>query len=243
MPNHMRWIQSLAAAPMRALPLARLRLLGAMLAGVLAMAMLSGCGTPYATVPNAQSQPVMLLGYDPVAYFLTGQATRGSREHQASRGERTYYFASARHKLLFEAEPQRYEPQYGGFCASGAAFGVKLGSDPTAWQIYQGRLFIFGDVLGQTAWQLDPAWNVAHADRLWPEMRDNGWRLQSLMRYAVKVPHYLTGAQIKAQWQARNPGKTYPGFDPGGMAKNLFLKPPGWRAAEGFGQPALGYPE
>ncbi len=102
---------------------------------------------------------------------------------------------------------------------------------------------IFGDVLGQTAWQIDPAWNVAHADRLWPEMKGNGWRYQSLKGYAAKVPHYQTGAQIKAQWEAKNPGKTFPGYDPGGMVKNLFLKQPGWRAAEGFGQPALGYPQ
>jgi hypothetical protein len=57
-----------------------------------------------------------------------------------------------------------------------------------------------------------------------------------------KVPHYKTGAQIKAEWQARNPGKTPSSYDPGGMVTNLFLKQPGWRAAEGFGQPALGYP-
>lgn len=239
MPNTMRLILSLAKALPRDVVVSSAMVLSV----VLTTAALSGCGTPYATVPNAHSQQVMLLGYDPVAYFLLGKPTRGTREFQATRGERTYYFANDRHRLLFEAEPHRYEPQYGGFCASGAAFGVLLGSDPTAWQIHEGRLFIFGDVLGQTAWQLDPAWNVAHADRLWPQMRGNGWRAQSLARYTVKVPHYLTGAQIKAQWEARNPGKAYPGYDPGGMLKNLFLKPPGWRAAEGFGQPALGYPD
>ncbi len=205
--------------------------------------LLGGCGTPYATVANSAGQPVMLLGFDPVAYFTRGAPTRGLPEHQVQLPQRSYYFASAEHKRLFEADPQRYEPQYGGFCASGAAFAVKLGSDPTAWQIWQGRLFIFGDVLGQTAWQLDPVWNVAHADRLWPDMREAGWRAQSLSRYMNKVPHYLTGAQIKAQWQARNPSQSWPAFDPGGMFNNLVLKPPGWRAAEGFGQPALGYPK
>ena len=119
---------------------------------------------------------------------------------------------------------------------------MKLGSDPTAWTIRDGRLFIFGDILGQTAWGVDPAWNVEHADRLWPQIRDKGWRGASLAAYLHRVPHYLTGVQIKAQWEAKNPGKTYPTFNPGGMVDNLFLKAPGWRAAEGFGQPALGYP-
>jgi YHS domain-containing protein len=205
-------------------------------------AFLGGCGTPYATVPNRAGEAVMLLGHDPVAYVTLGRPERGKPELKVSLAERSYYFMNAEHKALFEANPGRYEPQYGGFCASGAAFGVKLGSDPTAWQLHEGRLFIFGDVLGQTAWQLDPAWNVKHADKLWPEMQDRGWRAQSLLRYANKVPHYLTGAQIRAQWQQQNPGKTWPVYDTGGMFTNLFFKPPGWRAAEGHHQPALGYP-
>ncbi len=204
---------------------------------------LAGCGTPYATVPaSGNGRPVMLLGYDPVAYFTRGAPTRGNPALRADLPERSYYFSSAEHKALFEAHPAKYEPQYGGFCASGAAFAVKLGSDPTSWVIRDGRLFIFGDVLGQTAWGVDPAWNIDHADRLWPQIKDKGWRGASLAAYISKVPHYLTGAQIKAQWEAQNPGKSHPTFDPGGMVNNLLLKKPGWRAAEGFGQPALGYP-
>ena len=204
---------------------------------------LTGCGTPYATVPNQAGNPVMLLGYDPVAYFTKGAPTRGKAEHQVSLPERTYYFETAENKNLFTANTNRYEPQYGGFCSSGAAYAIKLGSDPSAWQIYEGRLFIFGDILGQTAWQVDPGWNVAHADRLWPQIQDKGWRGASLAAYANKVPHYKTGAQIKAEFEAKNPGKPWPQFDVGSMVQNLFIKPTGWRAAEGFGQPALGYPQ
>jgi hypothetical protein len=223
-------------------PLARTLWLWPLLA-LLVLLGLGGCGTPYATVPAAgDGRPVMLLGHDPVAYFTRGQPTRGNPKLSVNLPERTYYFASAEHKALFEANPAKYEPQYGGFCASGAAFAVKLGSDPTSWLIRDGRLFIFGDILGQTAWGVDPAWNIDHADRLWPQIKDKGWRGASLAAYANKVPHYLTGAQIKAQWEAKNPGKVHPTYDPGGMVNNLFLKKPGWRAAEGFGQPALGYP-
>jgi YHS domain-containing protein len=204
--------------------------------------LLGGCGTPYATVADGAGRPVMLLGFDPVAYFTGGEPQRGSTAHVVDLPARSYYFASAENRARFEADPARYEPQYGGFCASGAAFAVKLGSDPTAWAIRDGRLFIFGDVIGKTAWHLDPAWNVDHADRLWPAIADRGWRAQSLRAYADKVPHYLTGAQIKAQYEARHPGRAFPAYDPGGMVTNLFLKPPGWRAAEGYGQPALGYP-
>jgi hypothetical protein len=212
---------------------------GLMLPGVLG---LLGCGTPYATVPDAQGRPVMLLGYDPVAYVTQRQPQRGDPAHRVDLPERSYYFASPEHRALFVADPARYEPQYGGFCASGAAFAIKLGSDPTAWAVVEGRLFIFGDVIGQTAWQIDPAWNEAHADARWPAIRDTGWRAASLAAYANKVPYYKTGAQIRAEWEAKHPGGRFPDYDPGGMFTNLFLKPPGWRAAEGFGQPALGYP-
>lgn len=204
--------------------------------------LLAGCGTPWATVADGAGRPVMLLGHDPVAYFTQGRPVRGTAEHVVDLPARSYYFESADSKARFLAEPARYEPQYGGFCASGAAFAVKLGSDPTAWTVREGRLFIFGDVIGQTAWSLDPAWNVAHADRLWPGLKDRGWRAASLAAYLDKVPHYQTGAQIRAAWEAKHPGQSFPDYDPGGMVSNLFLKPPGWRAAEGFGQPALGYP-
>lgn len=206
-------------------------------------AWLAGCGTPYATVKNNAGDPVMLLGHDPVAYFTQGKPARGKPELKVNLPERTYYFATPEHRAMFLASPEKYEPQYGGFCASGAAFAIKLGSDPTSWEIYQGRLFIFGDILGQTAWQLDRQWNVAHGDRLWPQMKDAGWRGQSLGSYISKVPHYKTGVQIRSEWEAKNPGKKWPAYDVGSMFSNLFTKPPGWRAAEGHSQPALGYPE
>jgi YHS domain-containing protein len=210
---------------------------------ILLAAFLAGCGTPYATVKNTTGDPVMLLGYDPVAYFTQGKPVKGTPQHQVKLPERSYYFASAEHKALFEANAAKYEPQYGGFCSSGAAYAIKLGSDPTSWQILDGRLFIFGDVLGHEAWKIDPAWNIGHADKLWPEIANKGWRSASLSAYASKVPHYKTGAQIKVEWEKQNPGKSWPSYSPGGMVQNLFLKSPGWRAAEGFGQPALGYPQ
>jgi YHS domain-containing protein len=204
--------------------------------------LLQACATPYATTKNPAGEEVMLLGYDPVAYFTQGKPVRGSHRLKVALPERVYYFATEEHKRLFEADPARYEPQYGGFCSSGAAFGIKLGSDPGAFDIVDGRLFIFGDVLGQEMWRLEPKWNIEHGDRLWPEIKQQGWRRASLARYANKVEHYKTGRELMAEWERRNPGKKLT-YDPGGMFTNLFLKRPGWRAAEGFGQPALGYPE
>lgn len=201
---------------------------------------LAACGHPSAVMTGAGGEPVMLLGHDPVAYFAEGRARRGDPALSARHGDVVYYFASDAHRSLFIADPDRYAPQYGGFCASGAAYGLKLGSDPTEFIVRDGRLFIFGDVLGRTAWLLDPAWNVDHADRIWPESAPRGWRWQSLRRYAVKVDWYKDSGEILADFRRRHPDREWPAYDPGGMIRNLFLEQPGWRAREGAGQPAVG---
>jgi YHS domain-containing protein len=207
----------------------------------MSFSVLAACGTPYATMKNSAQQDVMLLGHDPVAYFTQAKPVRGDPKIQSTLPGRTYYFLSVDNKRLFDARPDRYEPQYGGFCASGAAFGIKLGSDPTEWRLVDGRLFIFGDVLGRTAWELDPAWNIKHGDEIWPEAKEAGWRGQSLKRYANKVSWYKTGADIRKEYAAKYPSKAWPQYDVGGMMTNLFVKSPGWRAREGHGgQPVVG---
>jgi YHS domain-containing protein len=212
------------------------------LIAILAALALSGCGTHFATVKNARGDDVMLLGYDPVAYFTIGKPTRGKKEIASTLPGRTYYFANAEHKTMFDATPVKYEPLYGGFCSNGAPYKVKLGSDPTEFEIVNGRLFIFGDILGREMWKLHRDENIANADRVWPEIAGRGWRAASLSAYMNKVPWYRTGAELHAEYERQNPGKKLT-YNPGGMFTNLFLKQPGWRAAEGFGQTALGYPE
>jgi len=190
---------------------------------------------------DLQGDDVMLLGHDPVGYFERGQAIRGDPNIRASHEDVTYYFSSVRTRDAFLAEPQRYTPQYGGFCASGAAFGIKLGSDPTEFVIRDDRLFIFGDVLGKTAWLLDPDWNISHGDEVWPEAAQVGWRWQSLKRYARKVSWYKNTGDILNDFATKHPGRQWPSYNPGGLFQNLFLKQPGWRAREGFGQPTVGF--
>lgn len=202
--------------------------------------LLQGCGTLYATAPNANGDPIMLLGYDPVAYFTVGKPTRGNPQIKSQLEGRTYYFENAQHKQLFDTAPAKYEPQYGGFCSNGAPYKIKLGSDPTEFIVLNGRLFIFGDVLGREMWRLHRDENIANADRVWPDIAEKGWRWLTISSLFVKVPWYRSGAELHAEYERQNPGKKLT-YVPGGLVKNIFLKSPGWRAAEGFGQPALGY--
>ena len=204
-----------------------------------AVAVLSGCGTPYATLRTPAGEDLMLLGHDPVAYFTMGKAVRGDPKRKVTLPHRTYYFVSEQHRQLFLSNPAKYEPQYGGFCSNGTPFGIKLGSDPTEWEIVDGRLFIFGDIVGHSKWSLDPAFNIRHADQMWPSVRDSGWRSATLYYWANRVPWYRTSRSLTEEWSAKHPDKPV-SFDPGGFLNNIFLKYPGWRAREGYGQPALG---
>jgi YHS domain-containing protein len=201
----------------------------------------TGCGTTHATVHTSRGEDLMLLGYDPVAYFTDGKPVRGKHTLAAAAGGRTYYFATPEHRATFVAAPARYEPQYGGFCSNGAPYAVKLGSDPTQFEIRDGRLFIFGDVIGHEFWLLGEKQNVAHADQLWPGIADAGWRAQSLRAWTFKVPWYRTGPSLMTEWKQKHPGQAL-SYDTGGFWNNMVFKYPGWRAREGFGEPALGVP-
>jgi YHS domain-containing protein len=208
---------------------------------LLAMLALQGCGVRYATVRTDRGEDLMLLGHDPVAYFTVGKPVRGDPRFVASHEGVVYYFASDAHRQLFAASPAKYAPQYGGFCADGVAYGVKMGSDPTEFAIRDGRLFIFGDVVGREFWLLRPDWDIEHADRMWPETSASGHRWQSIKRLVFRVPWYKTGREIVAEWQAKYPNRRLD-YDPGGIVQNLIFKYPGWRAREGHMQPALGVP-
>jgi YHS domain-containing protein len=213
----------------------------AVLLAALAALCLGGCGTTHATVDTSRGERLMLLGYDPVAYFTDRKPVRGRHTLPAAHEGRTYYFATPEHRSLFAAAPSKYEPQYGGFCSNGAAYNVKLGSDPTQFEVRDGRLFIFGDVLGREMWLLDPDTNIRHADALWPAMAEAGWRWQSLKGWTVaRVPWYRDGKSLMAEWRARHPGQSID-YDTGGTLASM-LKYPGWRAREGHSQPALAVP-
>ena len=238
---HNNWIGAAIFAGIVLDHLPQLRFLKKPLAAAAAALFLAGCGTTHATIETGRGEQLMLLGYDPVAYFTEGRPVRGSPELAAAHEGRTYYFSKRQNVAAFLASPAKYEPQYGGFCSNGAPYAVKLGSDPTEFEIRDGRLFIFGDILGHEFWKLDERDNIRRADELWASIRDVGWRWQTIKGLVFRVPWYQTGRQLKERWQAQNPGKTLD-YDPGGMFENLFLKRPGWRAIEGHGQPALGMP-
>lgn len=89
---------------------------------------------------------VAIKGYDPVAYFTQHDAVEGSRKFSYQWLGATWLFASAENRDLFKADPAKYAPQYGGYCADGVSFGtVTTNIDPKAWRIIEGKLYISYD--------------------------------------------------------------------------------------------------
>ena len=93
---------------------------------------------------NLNGDGLAIDGYDPVAYFTTGNAVEGSKEYTYAIDGATYRFANARNRDLFKASPVKYRPQYGGWCAYAmGAKGEKVEVDPKTFKVLDGKLYLF----------------------------------------------------------------------------------------------------
>ena len=117
-----------------------------------------------------EKEGAAIKGYDPVAYFTQGKAVPGSPEHTVQYKGSTFRFASKENRDAFVAEPEKYAPQYGGFCAYGTAGGYKAKIDPAAFTVVDGKLYLNYDERVQKMWRADVPGFVAKADEKWPEV-------------------------------------------------------------------------
>jgi len=110
-------------------------------------------------------------GYDVVAYFDQGKPVQGTQKHESVYGGVTWRFASKKHRAMFEANPGKYAPQYGGFCSWGAANGKLFDVDPVnGWTIVDGKLYLnFNADLNKT-FAHDAAKLIPMADKHWENL-------------------------------------------------------------------------
>lgn len=123
-----------------------------------------------AGIARAEEPRLAIKGYDPVAYFAPGAPTPGDPRFVTVWDGARWQFASAEHQALFESDPDRYAPRYGGYCAFGVSLGKKLEIDPTQWAIIDGQLYLQSGPEGTAAWREDPAARIAEADANWATM-------------------------------------------------------------------------
>ncbi len=124
------------------------------------------CATVVRSV-TAQEVPVAIKGYDPVAYFTDGKPAHGLPEFEYQWDEHRYRFASAAHRGLFKADPVRYAPQFGNFCAMALSLGQVVVANPENWLISDGKLYVFGKPApaGPVLFQKNLAENIAKANQ------------------------------------------------------------------------------
>lgn len=111
-----------------------------------------------------------IKGYDPVAYFTEGKPTRGNKEQSVNWMGATWYFASQENKNLFEKDPEKYTPQYGGYCAYGVAKGGLFKIEPEAWKVVHGKLYLNYNLKFQKDWEADIPGFIEQANENWPEL-------------------------------------------------------------------------
>lgn len=169
------------------------------LAGCGAMSAQNPSGTlrPVNATPDASDGAVMLKGADLVAYFTENRYVQGSPQFKSRYQQVDFRFASAANKALFDASPQKYQAQFGGFCANGIVYGIPWGGDADTFRMLDGKLYIFGGRGSQDAFELDVPGNLKLAQQYWTsEVAGNNSFWQRSKRLVLRVPHYQSGEQL-----------------------------------------------
>ena len=132
------------------------------------LTLLPGCAMAKDPVNRSALGGVAIKGTDPVAYFTLGEPVKGSKDFEAEWNGATWRFATAGHRDLFKADPEKYGPQYGGYCAWAVSQGYTAGIDPEAWKIVDGKLYLNYSLEVQATWEVDAPGFIRLADENYP---------------------------------------------------------------------------
>jgi len=131
------------------------------------------CGALSFGIPIANAKPAVntlgtpglaIKGYDAVAYFTQGRARKGSANHTLKHKGISWQFASAENLEKFKANPAKYEPAYGGYCAYGVSRGYLVKIEPDAWSIVGGKLYLNYDLRVRSTWNKRPQEYIKRAN-------------------------------------------------------------------------------
>ncbi len=112
-----------------------------------------------------------IKGYDPVAFFVESKAVKGTEEFTYEWNGATWHFANKKNKETFIANPEKYAPQYGGYCAYGTADGHKAPTETDTWTVDNNKLYFNYNQKVKTLWDKDRASLIKKADEQWPKIK------------------------------------------------------------------------
>jgi len=122
------------------------------------------------SLQNLDKSGVAIQGYDPVAFFTDGKPVKGKAEFLARHDGALYYFSSKEHRDLFKADPAKYEPIFGGYCAFGVSKNKLVEIDVDAFQIMDGHLLLQYSKGVRDNFNKDAKGNLAKANANWPAL-------------------------------------------------------------------------
>lgn len=122
------------------------------------------------TLLNLDKAGLAIQGYDPVAFFTDGKPVKGDAKFPLRHNGALYYFTSKEHRDAFKADPAKYEPSFGGYCAYGVSRGKLVEIDVNAFQIVIGRLLLQYSKGVRDDFNKDAKGNLAKADTNWPTL-------------------------------------------------------------------------
>lgn len=112
-----------------------------------------------------------IRGYDPCSFFLEGKAVKGIEMIAFSWQGSTWYFSTFANREAFTKTPEKYAPQYGGYCAYGIANGYKAQTDPTTWIIVNDKLYFSYSQKIKSRWYPNRLEQITKGDQQWPALK------------------------------------------------------------------------
>lgn len=145
---------------------------------------------------NVDANGVILDGYDPVAFFTDNKPVKGDPQFSYKYEEAVYHFASQAHLDLFKANPEKYKPQFGAWCAYAVSLGRTAPIDVNTFSIVDGRLVIQHNQRAVNGWSKDPEGNLKLADKYWPAVTANGGKQIKVAGGNTLLPWAIGGAAL-----------------------------------------------
>lgn len=125
----------------------------------------------FASPVNVDSNGIAIQGHDPVSYFTDGKPVKGSSDYSAEHNGAIYHFASMEHQEIFKANPDKYAPQYGGYCAYGLSYGSKAPVEVDKFSVVDGKLYLNFNGNIQSRWEKDISGHVSKANANWKKIK------------------------------------------------------------------------
>ena len=165
--------------------------------------------SPVNAVSEGGDEHLMLFGHDVVSYFTEGTHRPGSPAIKSVYKDVTFRFSKPEHKAMFDAAPEKYLPQYGGYCTNGIVYGIPWGGNADTWEMIGGKLYIFGGRGSRDAFMLDVPRNMALAEKYWgEEVNGSNAFWQRSKRMVFRVPHYKSGEELAKEVAAAQARKS-----------------------------------